>query len=304
VLALAYQRCRAKGGSAGGDGQTFEQIELAGVGTWLDGLTEELREKTYRAQAVRRVYIPKADGKQRPLGIPTIKDRVAQMAVAIVLEPIFESDLPDEQYAYRAHRSAHEAMDAVPGLVNRGHREVVDADLSGYFDTIARHQLMKSVARRVSDGAMLGLIQQWLEMPVEETDERGRKRRTTANKDHGRGTPPGAPLSPLLANLYLRRFILGWKQPGWEKRLGARIVNYADDFVILCRGSAQEARDRMQKIMKVLKLTVNEKKTKIGRVPEESFDFLGYTIGRNYSKRTGPGLHRNATGPQARPAHL
>lgn len=160
---------------------------------------------------------------------------------------------------------------------------MVDADLSGYFDTIPHHELMKSVARRVSDGAMLKLLQQWLEMAVEETDEGGNKRRTTANKDSGRGTP----ISPLLANLYMRRFILGWKQQGWEKRLGARIVNYADDFVILCRGTAQEARERMQKIMSVLKLTVNEKKTKTCRVPEESFDFLGYTIGRCYSKRTG-----------------
>ena len=287
VLAFAYQRCRANGGSAGVDGQTFEQIESAGLGAWWDGLTEELKSKTYKPQAVRRVYIPKADGKQRPLGIPTIKDRVAQMAAVLVLEPIFEADWPEEQYAYRAGRSAHDAIRAVHGLVNRGHREVVDADLSGYFDTIPHHELMKSVARRVSDGAMLQLIQQWLEMAVEETDERGNKRRTTANKDSGRGTPQGAPISPLLANLYMRRFILGWKQQGWEKRLGARIVNYADDFVILCRGSAQEARDRMQKIMSVLKLTMNEKKTKTCRVPEESFDFLGYTIGRCYAKKTG-----------------
>ena len=157
----------------------------------------------------------------------------------------------------------------------------------GSETAVPHHELLKSVARRVSDGAMLGLIREWLEMPVEETDERGNKKRTTVNKDTGRGTPQGAPISPLLANLYMRRFILGWKKQGWEQRFDAHIVNYADDFVILCRHSAQEAREQMQQIMTKLKLTVNETKTKVCRVPEESFDFLGYTIGRQYSARGG-----------------
>jgi hypothetical protein len=143
------------------------------------------------------------------------------------------------------------------------------------------------VARRVSDGAVLRLIREWLEMAVEETDERGHKRRTTVNKDTGRGTPQVAPISPLLSNLYMRRFILGWKKQGWEQRFEARIVNYADDFVILCRHSAEEARERMQQLMERLKLKVNEKKTKVCRVPAESFDFLGYTIGRQYSAQGG-----------------
>jgi RNA-directed DNA polymerase len=287
VLAFAYARCKDNQGSPGADGQTFEQIEKQGRADWLDGLEAELKEKRYKPGVVKRVWIPKTDGKRRPLGIPRIRDRVVEMATVIILEPIFEEDFPDEQYGYRPARSAHDAVRTIHRWVNQGHREVVDADLSGYFDSIPHHELLKSVARRVSDGAVLNLIQQWLETPVEETDERGNKTRTTVNKDSGRGTPQGAPISPLLANLYMRRFILGWKKQGWEKRFDARIVNYADDFVILCRHSSEEARKRMQKIMTTLKLTVNETKTKVCRVPEESFDFLGYTIGRQYSAQGG-----------------
>lgn len=287
VLEHAYRCCKANDGAAGVDGQTFADIEQYGRERWLGELAETLRRKSYRPDPVKRVWLKKQDGKLRPLGIPTIRDRVVQTAAVLVLTPIIEADLPDEQYGYRPNRSALDAVKAVHTLVNAGHTNVVDADLSGYFDTIPHAELMKSVSRRVSDRWMLHLIKQWLETPVEETDDRGDTRRTTHNKDSGRGCPQGAPISPLLANLYMRRFILGWKQRGLEQRLRAHIVNYADDFVICCRGSAEDASRAMRQIMERLKLTVNERKTRICHAPEERFDFLGYTIGRLWSPRTG-----------------
>jgi RNA-directed DNA polymerase len=287
ILAHAYQCCRANGGAAGVDGQSFEGIAEYGVERWLDELAEELRSRTYRPRPVRRVYIPKPDGKQRPLGVPTIRDRTVETAAVLVLEPIFEADLQPEQYAYRQDRSALDAVKHVHKLINTGYGEIVDADLSGYFDSIPHAELLKSVARRVVDGAMLHLIKMWLEAPVEETDEHGRKHRSTRNRDDGRGTPQGAPISPLLSNLYMRRFVLGWKKLGHEKRLRAYIVNYADDLVICCRGSAEEALATMRGIMGKLKLTVNETKTRVCKLPEEKFDFLGYTFGRCYSPKTG-----------------
>jgi group II intron reverse transcriptase/maturase len=287
VLAFAYACCKANGGAAGVDGQSFEDIEEYGVERWLDELTEELRSRTYRPRPVRRVWIPKPDGKQRPLGVPTIRDRTVETAAVAVLEPIFEADLQPEQYAYRQDRSALDAVRHVHKLINTGYGEIVDADLSGYFDSIPHAELLKSVARRVVDGAMLHLIKMWLEAPVEETDGHGREHRSTRNRDEGRGTPQGAPISPLLSNLYMRRFVFGWKQLGHERRLKAYVVNYADDMVICCRGHAEETLVTMRGIMGKLKLTVNETKTRVCKLPEEKFDFLGYSFGRCYSPKTG-----------------
>jgi group II intron reverse transcriptase/maturase len=288
ILAWAYHRCLQNGGAPGVDSQTFEDIETYGRKRWLDELAQELKKKTYRPSAVRRVWIPKGDGKQRPLGIPTIRDRVVQMAAVLVMEPIFDEDLQPEQHAYRADHSAHEALREVQQWLDRGHTEVVDADLSGYFDSIPHHELMQCVARRISDRHLLHLIKMWLEAPVEETNEQGRTERTSRNKDDGRGTPQGGVASPLLANLYMRRFVLGWKVKGHEQRLQARIVNYADDFVICCKpGKAAEAMSVMRQMMERLRLTVNEKKTRRCLLPDETFNFLGFTFGPQVSWKTG-----------------
>jgi RNA-directed DNA polymerase len=287
VLEFAYARCRVNDGAPGVDGQTFEEIEASGLDRWLDELTEALKKETYQPRPVRRVFIPKPDGTRRPLGIPCLRDRVAQMAVVLVLGPIFEADLQPEQHAYRPDRGALDAVRQVETLLRWGYTDVIDADLSGYFDSIPHGELMKSVSRRISDGRMLRLIKMWLETPVEEIDDQGRPHRTTRNKDEGKGTPQGSPISPLLANIYMRRFILGWKRGGHAQRLNARIVNYADDFVICCRGTADEAMAVMRKMMSTLKLTVNETKTRTCQVPEETFDFLGYTFGVCHDRRTG-----------------
>ena len=288
ILAHAYALCRSNQGAPGVDGQDFAEIEAYGMERWLGELALALREEAYRPDPIRRVYIPKANGKLRPLGIPTLRDRVCMTAATLVLEPIFEADLPPEQYAYRPGRSAQQAAIAVEELLFRGYREVVDADLADFFGSIPHGELMKSVARRIVDRRVLHLIKMWLECPVEETDDKGRRRRTTKARDNGRGISQGSPVSPLLANIYMRRFVLGWKKLGLEQRLGSRLVIYADDLVILCRqGNAEAALHHLREIMGKLKLTVNEDKTRICRVPEGAFDFLGFTFGRMYSPRTG-----------------
>ena len=288
ILAHAYAQCRANKGAPGVDGQDFPDIEAYGVTRWLGELALALREETYRPNPIRRVYISKANGKLRPLGISTLRDRVCMTAAMLVLEPIFEADLPPEQYAYRPGRNAQQAVVEVEEKLYRSHLEVVDADLADYFGSIPHAELLKSVARRVVDPRVLNLVKQWLECTVEETDSRGRKTRTSEAKDNRRGIPQGSPISPLLSNLYMRRFVLRWKQLGLERRLGSRIVTYADDLVILCRlGKAEEALQWLHEIMAQLKLTINEEKTRICKVPEGEFDFLGYTFGRMYKRQTG-----------------
>src|SRR5476651_207855 len=288
ILAHAYAQCRSNKGAPGVDGQDFSDVEAYGLERWLGELAIALKEKTYRPDPIRRVFIPKPNGKLRPLGISTLRDRVCMTAAMLVLEPIFEADLPPEQYAYRPGRNAQQAVIEVEERLHRGQTDVVDADLADYFGSIPHAEMMLSPARRIVDRRVLHLIKMWLECSVEETDHRGRKTRTTEAKDSRRGIPQGSPISPLLANIYMRRFVLAWKKLGLQRSLGSRIVTYADDLVILCkRGKAEEALSRMREIMSKLKMPVNEEKTQICKVPEGEFDFLGYTFGRLYSATTG-----------------
>lgn len=240
------------------DGCTFADVKSHGVGRWSEELADDLRNRTCHAQAVRQVPIPKPTARNAPPGIPTIRDRMAQTEAVARGEP-------------------------AEGRIHRGG----GADLSGYFDGIAHAELMKSMSRRVSDGSFPALIKMWLETAVEETDETGHRRRATHHRDQERGTPHGAPISPLLANPYMRRFVPRWKTGLGTRDLEARIVNCVDDFVICCRHGAEEAMVRMRSLMKRLNLTVNESKARLCRLPEEKFDFPGYSFGRLYSPRTG-----------------
>ncbi len=287
VLEYAYRCCKANRGAPGVDAQDFADIEKYGEERWLGELADKLRRKTYRAEAVRRVWIPKSDGRKRPLGIPCIADRTVMTAAVAVMAPIFEADMPAEQHGYRANFSAHTAVRSVHSLINTGHTQIIEGDLADYFGSIPHAELMKSVARRISDRHLLHLIKMWLDAPVEEDYGKGGKKRTTPGKDSGRGVPQGSPISPLLSNLYMRRFILGWKKRGCESKLRAKIVSYADDYVICCKGKADEALVQMRRMMEQLKLTINEAKTLVCQLPQERFVFLGYEFGRCYSKETG-----------------
>jgi len=286
ILAHAYELARANKGAPGVDGQSFEEIESKGLQEWLTGIREELRDKTYKPQPVRRVKIPKPGGGERPLGIPSIKDRVVQTAAKLVIEPIFEADLEPNTYGYRPKRSARDAIREVHKSLCEGYTDVVDADLSKYFDTIPHCELLQCVARRIVDRDVLHLIKLWLTAPVEERDENG-KRRLTGGKDHHCGTPQGGVCSPLLANLYMNRLLKGWKNTKRGEQFQARLVSYADDFVILSRGKAPEALDWTRKVVTRLGLTLNEAKTSIKQARKESFAFLGYTFGPHCYKKEG-----------------
>ena len=289
ILSHAYSLVRANKGSAGIDGRTFEAIESAeGVSAFLAELEEALRSKTYQPDPVKRVMIPKSDGSPRPLGIPTIRDRVAQMAAKLVIEPIFEADFCEASYGFRPKKSAHDAIKDVTYAMNTGHTEIIDADLSKYFDTIPHSNLMAVVAERICDGQILHLIQMWLKAPIIEVDKDGTKRNIGGGKGNRKGTPQGGVISPLLANLYLHILDRIWQRGNFQQRIGARIVRYADDIVILCRRTKSvEAMLMLQHVVERLGLSLNETKTKTVNAFKDKFDFLGFTLWMGQSRRTG-----------------
>jgi group II intron reverse transcriptase/maturase len=287
ILRHAYNLVRSNKGAPGIDGVSFETIEAGeGVELFLERLTEEVKNRTYRPMPVRRVMIPKPDGSQRPLGIPTIRDRVVQMAVKLVIEPIFEADFCECSYGFRPKRSAHDAVDDVADALHKGYSLVIDADLSKYFDTIPHAKLMAVVAERIVDGRMLHLIKQWLKSPVVEKGKDG-KNHISGGKSNKRGTPQGGVISPLLANLYLHLLDRIWERHNLERRYAARLVRYADDMVVLSARDTDKPLSMLKHVLERLGLTLNEAKTNIVNAWDTSFDFLGFEIWMQRSMISG-----------------
>ena len=285
ILNHAYRLIKANKGAPGIDGETFERIEEreGGAERYLEEIAGELKRKDYKPQAVRRAYIPKAAGGKRPLGIPVIKDRVVQMAVKIVIEPIFEADFQDNSYGFRPKRNAHHAVDDIKEHLFTGKIDVIDADISKYFDTIPHDRLMQLVAIRIVDKHMLKLIKMWLKAPIVEEREDGKKE----YKGNDKGTPQGGVISPLLANIYLNVLDTLWVIKKVQEKLGARLVRYADDSVILCRGNADRILKGAKTVLSDLGLTMNEEKTRVVDARQESFNFLGFSIGMKRGRKTG-----------------
>lgn len=287
ILSHAYHLVRANKGAPGIDGVSFESIrEGEGEIVFLRKLEDELREKQYRCQPVRRVWIPKPDGSKRPLGIPTIRDRVVQQALKLVVEPVFEADFCESSYGFRPKRSAHNAVDAISKALLTGHRQVIDADLSKYFDTIPHAKLLAVVAERINDKEVLALIKQWLKAPVIE-EENGKRRTIGGGKGNRVGTPQGGVISPLLANLYLHLLDRIWERRGLSLRYGAQLVRYADDFVILCKGRVDAPMQTVKMVLDKCGLTLNEKKTSVVNANVEGFDFLGFSFRMRKSRLSG-----------------
>ncbi len=271
LLQEAYKRVKASGGTPGKDGQTFEAIEEYGLEKFLEELREDLRKQTYRPEAVKRIWIPKANGGERPLGIPTIRDRVAQMACKIVIEPIFEADFEDSSYGFRPGRRAQDAIEAIKGHLMEGKTEVLDADLSAYFDTIPHEKLKKTLELRIADPRILRLIKLWLQCPVIEKGKNQGKSK--------KGTPQGGVISPLLANIYMHlvdRIVNN--SDSLFQQAGIKIVRYADDFILIGKKITQEATSKLRELLARMGLVLNETKTHLVKATEEPFSFLGFTV--------------------------